>query len=78
MHLFQIPQRTIQNINVHISVLNGVLWDMEQVHCVIVRFVYCINRIYRDLQTAYMACIVSKSHIPVEKQNKHMEIMTSI
>ena len=32
MHLFYIPQCTIQNINVHISVMNGVLWDMEQVH----------------------------------------------
>ena len=29
---FHIPQCTIQNRNVHISVLNGALWDMEQVH----------------------------------------------
>ena len=28
-------QCTIKNRNVHISVLNGVLWDMEQVYCVI-------------------------------------------
>ena len=33
MHLFHIPQCTIQNRNVHISVLYGALWDMEQVHC---------------------------------------------
>ena len=32
MHLFHIPQCSIQNINVHISVLNGALWDMEQEH----------------------------------------------
>ena len=32
MHLSHIPQYTIQNRNVHISVLNGVLWDMGQVH----------------------------------------------
>ena len=32
MHLFHIPQSSIQNRNVHISVLNGALWDMEQVH----------------------------------------------
>ena len=32
MHLFHIPQCSIQNRNVHISVLNGALWDMEQVH----------------------------------------------
>ena len=33
MHLSHIPQYTIQNRNVQISVLNGVLWDMGQVHC---------------------------------------------
>ena len=33
MHLSHIPQYTIQKRNVHISVLNGVLWDMGQVHC---------------------------------------------
>ena len=27
-----IPQRTIRNKNVHISILNGALWDREQVH----------------------------------------------
>ena len=32
MHLFHIPEYSIQNRNVHISVLNGALWDMEQVH----------------------------------------------
>ena len=32
MHLSYIPQYTIQNRNVHISVLNGALWDIEQVH----------------------------------------------
>ena len=31
MHLSHIPQYTIQNRNVHISVLNGVLWDVGQV-----------------------------------------------
>ena len=33
MQLFHIPQCTIQNRNVHISVLNGTLWDTDQVHC---------------------------------------------
>ena len=32
MHLFHIPQYAIQNRNVYISVLNGALWEMEQVH----------------------------------------------
>ena len=33
MHRSHIPQCTSQNRNVHISVLNGVLWDMGQVQC---------------------------------------------
>ena len=33
VHLSYIPQYTIQNRNVHISVLNGALWDMGQVYC---------------------------------------------
>ena len=32
MHLFHITQCSIQKRNVHISVLNGALWDVEQVH----------------------------------------------
>ena len=32
MHLSSIPQYTIENRNVHISVLNGVLRDMGEVH----------------------------------------------
>ena len=32
MDLSHIPQYSIQSRNVHISVLNGALWDMEQVH----------------------------------------------
>ena len=32
MHLFHIPQRSIQNRNVHISVMIETLWDTEHVH----------------------------------------------
>ena len=32
MHLSHIPQCSIRNRNAHISVLNGALWDMEQVN----------------------------------------------
>ena len=42
MRLSHIPQCTIQNRNVHISVLNGVLWDVEQVLWVFVRLVCSI------------------------------------
>ena len=38
MHLFHIPQCTSQNRNMQISVLNGALLDMEQVHCGICEF----------------------------------------
>ena len=33
MHPIYIPQCTIQNRNVYISVLTDVLWDIDQVHC---------------------------------------------
>ena len=42
MHLSHIPQYTIQNRNVNISVLNGVLWDMGQMHCVHFSSEWCI------------------------------------
>ena len=32
MHQLHIPQCSIQNRNVNISILNGTLWDTEQVH----------------------------------------------
>ena len=32
MKIFHIPQCSLKNRNVHISVLNRALWDMEQVH----------------------------------------------
>ena len=44
MHLFHIPQCSIQNRNVHISVLNGALCDIEQVHseiCEIGLLLFC-------------------------------------
>ena len=32
MHLFHIPQYPIQDVHVHISVLNRAFWDIKQVH----------------------------------------------
>ena len=32
MHLPHIPQYTIRNRNMHITVLNGALWNMGHVH----------------------------------------------
>ena len=54
MHLFPIPQHTIQNRNVHISVLNGVLWDMEQV-----RFGICEVGLFISLWTNEAVMITS-------------------
>ena len=39
MHLFHIPQRIIQNWNVHIFVLNGALWEMSS------RIVWFVNEV---------------------------------
>ena len=41
MHLPHIPQYTIQNRNVHISVMNRVLWDMRLMHCGICKTGVC-------------------------------------
>ena len=40
MHQFHIPQFTIRSRNAHISILNGVLWNMGLVHCGVVKIVY--------------------------------------
>ena len=54
MHLFHIPQCPIQNRNVHISVLNGALWDMKQVHsgiCELIQLVVIKIRLLCQSQT---------------------------
>ena len=48
MHLFHIAQCSIQSRNVHISVLNGALWDMEQVHSGICEI--GLSKIIRDVR----------------------------
>ena len=45
MLLFHIPQCSIQNRNVHISVLNGAFWDLEQVHSWICETALLLNSI---------------------------------
>ena len=45
MYHFHIPQCTIQNRNVHISVLNVALWDMEHVHCEICELGRCVRAV---------------------------------
>ena len=41
MHLSHMPEYTIHNRNVHISVMNGVFWHMGQVHCGIFELGLC-------------------------------------
>ena len=54
MRLSHIPQYTIQNRNVHISVLNGVLlWDMGQTHCGIYENGLLTYSWYNDLAIAF-------------------------
>ena len=52
IYLSHIPQCTIQNRNVHISVLNGILWDMGQVYCGICKTVI-IDSIVKARYQAY-------------------------
>ena len=66
MHLFHIPQCTIQNRNVNISVLNGTLWDMEQVHCGIYKIaLLCIWHDHAVMEFQDKISIVNPSHKPL-------------
>ena len=58
MHLFLILQCTIQNRNVHISVQNGALQDMEQVHCGISGLCQCPGQtgVVIDLNQILIMC----------------------
>ena len=49
MHLFHIPQCSIQNRNVHISVLNRALWEMELVHSGICEIVHLMAMFHTPL-----------------------------
>ena len=61
MHLFHIPQCSIQNRNLHISVLNGALCDMEQVHSGI-----CEIRLFNEKCTFASAKTQLKNNTGVE------------
>ena len=57
MHLVHITQRIIQNRNVHISVLHGAMWNIEQVHSEI--YGIAGGMLYISLQTHIsITCIV--------------------
>ena len=70
MHQFHIPQYTIQNRNVHISVLNGVLWDMRQLHCGICEF-GLLDSPYAYVVNCWCLCV----HNNVTERQLH--VMTS-
>ena len=54
MHLFHIPQGTIKNNNLHISVLNGALWGMEKVVCGIAKFLHYWTNIQRAVWESFV------------------------
>ena len=56
MHQSHIAQCSIQNRNVHISVLNGAFWYMGQLHCVV-----CEIGLYVILYTGIILCMHSAS-----------------
>ena len=71
MHLSHIPQFTIQNRNVHISVLNGALWDMGQVHCGICELgQYYVMWIYKHHSIAVKHTIYVYIYSPHERAVK--------
>ena len=59
MHLFHIPQCSIQNRNVHISVLNEALWVTEQVHSGIceIGLLNWYNMQFNTHQNVHVKCI---------------------
>ena len=65
MHLSHIPQCTIQNRNVHISVLNGALWDMGQVHYGIMNLYnsWDVLQLQNNLATLEWRHLKSLSHL---------------
>ena len=69
MHLSHIPQYTIQDRNVHISVLNGVLWDMEHVQCGICEvallwqiFNWSLEQVSKKLEWKYENFSIKEMH----------------
>ena len=70
MHLFHISQCSIQNRNVHISVLDEALWDMEQVHSRICEFGqfdwiwYHYNSLHSSNNPTHLRPIPWHSHMP--------------
>ena len=87
MHLFHIPQCTIQNRNVHISVLNGALWDMEQVHCGIceigllqVQDIDLIMNSQKTLHISFLCASYGASFVNILKENdpKFQEVQQNI
>ena len=68
MQLFHIPQCSIQNRNVHISVLNGALRDMEQVHSGICEIGLLNVNILLWLNVTHTTGCYAKFHDPFKKQ----------
>ena len=78
MHLFHIPQCTIQNRNVYISVLNGALWDMEQVHCGIcemglLQSIFCYSMIAVFLAAYVSSNILSRQYTSDPKETGSLD-----
>ena len=71
MQLLHFPQCSIQNRNVHISVLNGALWDMELVHsgiCELGQLLECSSGINEEMRD------VSRQQIRISSQRNWRHI----
>ena len=79
------PQCTIQNRNVHISVLNGALWDMGQRKCGICEIIQQYPKLSANLESLDFSCrqthvrLLSKENGTFEDrgQGMHLEIKTT-
>ena len=70
MHLIHIPQCTIQNRNVRVFVLNGVLLDVEQVNCGICEITLDGNLEHND----WKQNTIINEQSPITEQNVYDKI----
>ena len=76
-HLFHIPQCSIQNRNVQISVLNGALWDMEQVHSGICELhISVLNGALWDMEHVYSG-ICELGQMQGTKDKTHYKLISN-
>ena len=67
-----VPHSTFQNRNVHISVLDGALWDVGQVHCGICEI--CLL----TTMTFWQLMITTRATCPIDSYEPHECVMNDV